>query len=409
MTRATAMKGRPAGRTGPDAGAHIVLIGAGNIGSAVAGELARMPGVARVTVVDPDAYEEKNLASQQITRRDVGKAKAIVQARRIARIAPWIRTRAIVDRVENVPPALLRCDAMAACLDSKAGRRDVNALAWHLGVAWIDSGVNAAGLLARINVYVPAPGAVCHECAWDDRAYETLGVRFRCGGQAAAAPTNSSAWLGSLAASVQAAELAKLLAGDTEHLAAGKSIVISARYHTLEVTRLSPRPDTCRFDHEIWQTEILNRRPGEVTFGQVLERAGGATSLAVEGRPFVRSVECDLCRQRSSSDLFAPPGGGSPRPCTCGGQMFDVGSDTADAAEATDLARLEARPLSRAGIVGGDVLRLTDAAGRITRLEIQCDRTSRRMKSTSFSERQVPVPASVGPAEACDEAAQRPV
>ena len=411
MTGATDTHDESPGSPPAAAGKHVVVVGLGLIGSAVAGELARMPSVGRVTTVDPDAYEESNLRSQQITRRDVGEPKATVQARRIRQLAPWIETEAIVDRIENVPPALLRCDAMLGCLDSKASRRDLNALTWHLGAAWIDAGVNAAaGLFARINVYLPAPGAVCHECAWDNVTYKTLDVRHRCGGLSAAAPTNSPAWLGSLAAAVQAAELAKLLAGETEHLAAGKSIVISARYHTLDVTELRPHLDTCRFDHEIWQTAPLNRRPGDVTFGQALQLAGGATSLAVEGRPFVRTVECEQCRQRSGADVFAAPGGSQgPPACRCGGQMFVVGSAMVAAADATDLARLGPLTLDRAGIVVGDVLRLTDAAGRVSRLEIRCDRTPGRMKSMTFSESQPPVTATVGVAETCDAGSGRPV
>ncbi len=394
------------GQTGPGGGKHVAVIGLGLIGSALTGELVRMPAVGRVTTVDPDVYEERNRRSQQITEDDVGQPKAIAQARRITQIAPWIETEAIVDRVENVPPARLRCDVIAACLDSKAARRDVNALAWHLGVPWIDAGVNAAaGMLARVNVYVPSATAACHECAWDDRAYETLGVRYRCGGGPATAPTNSPAWLGSLAAAIQAAELAKLLAGDVEHLAVGKSIVVSTRYHTLDVTQIQPRPDTCRFDHEIWRTDALSKRPGDMTFGQVLDHAGGATSLAVEGRPFVRTAECEQCRQRSDADYFAAPDGSeSPRACACGGQMFAVGSAMTEAAEAPDLSRLQPAPLDRAGIVDGDVIRLTDEAGRTKRLEVRCDRTWKRMKSTVSSERQPLVAATVGPGEPCDTA-----
>ena len=126
-------------------GAHVVLVGAGAIGSATAELLARAPEVTGVTVVDPDAYEEKNLAAQQIEQSDVGQNKAVVQARRISRISPTTHTEAIVDRVENVAPGRLRADAMLACLDTKAARRDTNAQAHHLGMPWIDSGVDAAG------------------------------------------------------------------------------------------------------------------------------------------------------------------------------------------------------------------------------------------------------------------------
>lgn len=353
--------------------AHVVLVGAGNIGSAMAGELARMPVVGCVTVVDPDVYETKNLAAQQIEPSDVGRAKAVVQAERISRLSPSTVTTAIVDRVENVPPGRLRADAIVACVDSKAARRDVNSLAHHLGVPWFDSGVDAAaGLLARVNVYLPGPGSPCHECGWDDGAYETLEAKHACTSDVATSPTNAPAYLGSLAAAVQAAELSKLLNGEREFLAAGKSIVISARYYTLDVTRLVRNP-ACRFDHEIWRTELLDHRSGKLTFGQVLDPAGAL--LAVEGRPFVRVAQCDRCMRRGDVRTFAlSPEAGAMSPCDCGGRLFPLGCETVDELAPGDLEALRDVPLARAGIGEGDVLRLTGPDGEILRREIACDR-----------------------------------
>ena len=59
-----------------------------------------------------------------------------------------------------------RCDL--DCLDSRTSRRYVNQAAWRLGVPWIDGAVDAAGVLARVNAYVPAPEAACMECGWED-------------------------------------------------------------------------------------------------------------------------------------------------------------------------------------------------------------------------------------------------
>src|SRR5205823_9529388 len=66
----------------------VTVVGAGDIGTHLLPHLARMWGVRRVTVIDRDRYEEKNLTSQNITRRDVGKRKAMVQASRLRRINP---------------------------------------------------------------------------------------------------------------------------------------------------------------------------------------------------------------------------------------------------------------------------------------------------------------------------------
>jgi len=370
----------------PSNGAHIVLVGAGVIGSATAELLARAPEVTAVTVVDPDVYEEKNLAVQQIEQSDLGQYKAVVQAGRITRISPTTRTEAIVDRVENVAPGRLRADAMLGCLDTKAARRDTNALSHHLGMPWIDSGVDApGGLLARVNVYTPGVGAPCHECGWDDRSYETLEVRHVCTDETPNSPTNSPAYLGSLAASIQMTELTKLLNSDTEFLAAGKSIVISARYHTLDVTRLV-RNSACLFDHEIWRGETVDYRPEQVTFGQVLN--GTIGSLAVEGRSFVRAARCDTCMRRDEVRTFVPATYSIDTffgACRCGGRMLPLGFETEDELGGEDLELMLDATLADAGVVEGDILRLTGPEARVLRLEIACDRSCDRAISERTS------------------------
>ena len=118
------------------AGKHLVVLGAGgNIGSHLVPLLARLPGVTRLTLVDCDRYEEKNLQSQAITPSDVGQPKARVQARRARRINPKLEVVPIVDRLENVPLGCLRGDVILACLDSKESRRCANEIAWRLGRA----------------------------------------------------------------------------------------------------------------------------------------------------------------------------------------------------------------------------------------------------------------------------------
>src|SRR5512139_1182043 len=83
-------------------GRSVVVIGAGNIGSHLLQHLARSSVVDRVTIVDRDVYEQKNLLSQDIVRSDIGRPKAVVQARRLRRINRVLEVAAIVDDVENV-------------------------------------------------------------------------------------------------------------------------------------------------------------------------------------------------------------------------------------------------------------------------------------------------------------------
>src|SRR5947208_3222979 len=63
--------------------AHIVLIGAGGIGSPVAAALTRK-GVGRLSIIDDDTVELKNLTRQWYGRADIGKYKAHCLARNLA-------------------------------------------------------------------------------------------------------------------------------------------------------------------------------------------------------------------------------------------------------------------------------------------------------------------------------------
>ena len=63
-----------------------MVVGAGgNIGSQLTSEMARIPGVASVTLIDSGVYQAKDVWGQAITLRDVGKWKALVQVRRVQR------------------------------------------------------------------------------------------------------------------------------------------------------------------------------------------------------------------------------------------------------------------------------------------------------------------------------------
>lgn len=57
---------------------------------------------------------------------DVGKSKALVQARRLRKINPMLEVTALHIAVEEVPLGLLRGAAIPGCLDSRSsGRRHV--------------------------------------------------------------------------------------------------------------------------------------------------------------------------------------------------------------------------------------------------------------------------------------------
>jgi len=349
----------------------ITVVGAsGNIGSHLVPHLGRMPGVRRVTLVDRDVYEQKNLASQDITRRDVGRPKAVVQARRLRRINPALAVTAVVEAVENVPLGLLRGDVLLACLDSRAARRTVNLSTWRLGLPWIDAGVHAEDLLARVNVYLPGPGQPCLECAWDDRVYATLEQAYPCAGQDAPPATNAPSGLGALAASLQALECQKLLAGAHAELAVGQQVTISALAHRHYVTRFTPNA-ACRFDHDVWEIAPLARRPAQLTVDRVLalgrgpDGADAALRLHVPHQLFARALVCPACGHRREVALHLLGRlGVAERACAeCGQQMRPGAADMIEWLTAADLPpAVQAASLRRLGFRRGDVLTVAGGA-----------------------------------------------
>lgn len=350
----------------------ITAVGAGgNIGSHLVSHLGRMKGLKRVTLVDRDTYEESNLAGQNITRQDVGRPKAKVQAHRLRRINGALQAEAIVDLVQNVPLGTLRSDVILGCLDSREARRYVSEAAWHLGIPYLDAGVQADGLLARLSVYVPGPTAPCLQCTWDERDYEHLEGSYPClGGDREPGATNSPSSLGALAASLQAIECQKLLSGQWDGVAAGKEVVISAAHHKHYVSAYRRNP-ACRFSHNVWEIRKLRRGPGRIAVGRALalagSRSGGGNclSLRAAAEPFVTKLTCPDCG--AEKRLLRLRHRLTPRQLSCRNcatTMVATGFDMLDGLEAGRLPpHVLERSLQSVGFRSGDIFTVSSPEG----------------------------------------------
>ena len=71
----------------PEVSATVVGAG-GNIGGQLVRLLARIRELSRVRLVDPDFYEARNRAGQEMLPDDVGKRKVVVQGRWLKRANP---------------------------------------------------------------------------------------------------------------------------------------------------------------------------------------------------------------------------------------------------------------------------------------------------------------------------------
>ncbi|MDT4953912.1 MAG: hypothetical protein QOJ02_2050 [Acidobacteriota bacterium] len=361
----------------------IVVIGAGgNIGSHLVPHLGRMRGVERVTLIDRDVYETANLLTQDITPRDVGRRKAVVQGNRLSRINPRLRVTAIAEAVERVPLGLLRARVILACLDSRRSRAYVNQAAWRLGVPWIDTGVEASSLLARVNVYVPRADCACLECGWDEQDYKMLEQAYPCQGFVEQTfSTNAPSSLGALAASLQAIECAKVLSGRLEQAAVGQQVLVGAADHKHYVTNYRRNPE-CRFyGHETWSIKKLPERPRELTVGEAIDlgksiaHAGGSRGLRVEGNPFVRRLTCMNCGHAKELLRLQNRLRTTDERCVrCGQRMVAAGRDLSERLEMASLTeKALARSLHSLGFQAGDVFSVGNRAGEL-HFEIDVER-----------------------------------
>jgi molybdopterin/thiamine biosynthesis adenylyltransferase len=347
--------------------AHVVVIGAGLIGSHALPHLARSPRVSRITIVDVQCYEPANIHSQDVDAHGIGRPKAVVQARRLRRINPSLALDAIHSSVEDLPLGALRGDVILACLDSRQARMTVNQAAWRLGVPWIDAGVEATGLLARVHVFVPAPNAPCLECAWDQRDYAAIEQRYPCDAGSGPAPTGASSSLGALAAALQAIECDKLLAGSTSDALVGRNVLIDARHHKHYVTAFRRNP-ACRMpDHDGWRIEPFDGAVSQTTLGELLalgttlRDAQARLAFHVAGQRVAVGLTCVQCATSHPTFQLERALRRTPALCdVCHGELRATGFDLRHtvALDVIPATALDV-PVTRLGLRAGDVLSLS--------------------------------------------------
>jgi molybdopterin/thiamine biosynthesis adenylyltransferase len=272
--------------------ASVLIAGAGNIGSPLAGLLARA-GVRLLRLVDRDVVEEKNLANQDFRPGDVGKPKAEALAERLHELVPGVRVEAYHADLEELPLGLFAVDLVLGALDSRRARQAlVSEIAWPMGTPVVDGGVGE-GLLGRVQVFVPGPDHACLECGWGSEDYRKASAEYPCipGAGASGPGTLAPAFAGSVVAGLMAAEAVRILAGTD----AGDSREIAFDlFHRRFLPSRLRRASRCRFDHVIVGERL--HLDGDVTAATVgdllrlLEDRFGRRLVHLEHRqwPFVQ-------------------------------------------------------------------------------------------------------------------------
>ncbi len=357
----------------------LIIVGMGTIGSSLVPLAARMPDVTRITLIDPDSYTEANLDNQAIDSSALGRPKVEVQAESIRTITPRIKVVALQARVENVPLAVMDSAAVLSCVDNRRARQTINRVSWRRGNPWVDAAVGAASQ-ARTNVYVPGASAPCIECGWDQHSYELLEQEYPCKPGSNPVPaTGTPAELGALAASLQAAELRRILDETEDASLAGSQFMLDTALHTGDLYRFAFN-EQCRFDHEIWSVETIALAPRTSTLADLFDavNAGSDSAISLEGHTFATYLDCIDCRGRSNIGLslfsrLLP----AERSCHCGGRMVAPGFFSFDAIRRSEVTQATLNlNLGAIGFLTGDVISVTNGAGATRHIEIAKERSS---------------------------------
>jgi molybdopterin/thiamine biosynthesis adenylyltransferase len=218
--------------------AHVLVIGAGGLGSPVAMYLGTA-GVGTLTIVDDDTVELTNLQRQIAhSMARLGQAKVDSAAATVQAINPEVRVVALRERADaaRLTDLVAAADLVVDCCDNFATRQAVNAACVRHARPLVSGA--AIGFDGQVSVYVTDARASrdaappCYACIFPpDDPFEEA----RCATMGVFAP------LVGIIGSVQAAEALKLLAGVGTSLA-GRLQMLDARRMEWTEIRLTRNP-----------------------------------------------------------------------------------------------------------------------------------------------------------------------
>ncbi|MEI6388583.1 MAG: HesA/MoeB/ThiF family protein [Spirochaetota bacterium] len=185
----------------------VAIIGCGGLGGYLIEGLARL-GVGTLIAVDPDSFEASNLNRQILaTITDLGRPKTQVAEERVRSINPatTVIQRQLRFEAATADLILAGVDVIADALDSIPSRLELAAAAARLGLPLVHGAI--AGWYVQATTALPGSGAIemLFGSATTSRGIET--------------ETGNPAFAPAVAASIQAAEITKLLLGKPAGLA----------------------------------------------------------------------------------------------------------------------------------------------------------------------------------------------
>lgn len=145
-------------------GSHIVVVGMGGLGCAVAPYLAGS-GVGRLTLIDNDTIDRSNLQRQILYREsDIGESKAKTAVARLRELNSDIQINAVSERLtaENIKSYLTDADVVIDCCDNLMTRNLINQTCWLQKIPLVSGA--AIRFEGQIAVYPMQPNTPCYAC-----------------------------------------------------------------------------------------------------------------------------------------------------------------------------------------------------------------------------------------------------
>ena len=215
--------------------AHVLIIGAGGLGSPVALYLGSA-GVGRITIVDHDTVDATNLQRQIAhTVADIGEFKVESIRQSIAAINPDVQVTTIITRADDALLETLveQADVIIDCTDNFTTRHAINRAA----VKYARPLVSGAAIRfdGQVSVYDSRNDtSPCYACVFPEgAAFEEV----QCATMGVFAP------LVGIVGSTQAAEALKLIA-DTGETLTGRMLMLDGRNMSWNEIRM-PRDPQC--------------------------------------------------------------------------------------------------------------------------------------------------------------------
>jgi bacteriocin biosynthesis cyclodehydratase domain-containing protein len=234
--------------------AHVVVLGAGGIGSWVALSLA-MSGVGAIVAVDPDVVEARNLTRQPYPQRMVGRRKIEALGRLLRERAPATRVTGVDLRIDGPDDLGALLDG-ATCLVCCADEPDPGAMGTTVAQACVPRGVphvaaSYAGTVVRAGPFwmppvrgrhFPCPGCLASESRRAAARPDDVDPALVAARRAAGATWPTSVVQAQIAASLAVSDVLLVAAGRTPAMR-GRTLVFDPARARLVARRI-------RFDAE---------------------------------------------------------------------------------------------------------------------------------------------------------------